>query len=371
MANKIFLTIATLLVSIFGLRAQFLEGNITYNWDQPQKIILSGPIRPVVSLGDRITITISGKSDLRPYEVEKKRGGFLGIGSKRYREVVHNEVPAGKLKIYTDVEGTNWHVSSKDVNRQFKLNVGNLEDKVLYDGMKWETAIRCFLDEPNKNYTHGSANLVLNVEIDTKGRIPYVIQHLKEYPVDEAQGIKDLLDIGNLMKQYPDEMCDELFKFYNSDEQKIHYDAMKTSLLAYLLMKSPNNEVVRLKLTESYLSNGNFAHAKQSAKEEIAKFKNKGLANLKPAERITLASYYFIMAEVAATELMGTQANAFSLAISFYNLAEEQFLLGGALKRPQYRELVASQAKAYQRVGTQAALLEAAKRLENYLQKTK
>jgi hypothetical protein len=364
--------LVTLLLGLFAAGqgySQSLDGSIHYSWDSPQEMVMSGPLLHFISLGDKVTLTLTGRVDLRPYEVEKKRGGFLGIGRKRYREVIHDYKDASEVLIHTGFKGTSWSDVSKLTSRTITLAPSHLIDAPQANGLLEEVRLECFIKEPGKNYVFGASTVNAKLEIDSKGRMPLIIDYLRVAKPTALEQIRPLLEKGNLMRQYPNEICDAIFRFYEV-EQADNFALFKTPLLEYLLNKSPNNGSIRVRLAQSYLNDGNFAQAKLTAKSEAARLK--GLEpNLTSSDRFNLAGHYIVLADAVANQQLGIQGNAFQLALSFYNLAEEQYIkIGGQQKDASYRDLVVKQSKAYQRIGSEVALKEAAVRLETYLQAT-
>lgn len=369
MGTKIFFIICIYLLYAGIIRSQNLEGNITYAWQSPQKVLFNGPYRPLISLGDSVKMTIRGTVDLRPYEVEKKRGGFLGIGAKRYREIVHDYKNADQVNIFTGIDETNWRISAKQVDRETQVLTAVMENGSFFDGMKKNLSLLAFIEEPGKNLVQGTANLIITMEINSRPRIAQIIKYLRDYQPNEFTSIRELLEVGNVMKQYPNELCDELFNFYKNEQQQT-FEIVKTEILQYLLLKSPDNSAIRVKLADSYLQDGNFEGAKQQAKIEIARLKTINPAKMTIDDRILLADAYIVMAGTAELEQQGTQANAFQVAVSFYKLAGDQYKQTSMEKHPKYRDLILKQSKALQRIGSRVAFEEAAHLLEEYLAKT-
>lgn len=345
---------------------QYLEGNIQYGWQAPQRVIFNGPYKDKISIGDSVILTISGTCDLRPYEVEKKRGGFLGIGRKRYREVKHDRHNADDLNIYTSIDGTNWAISQKLIDRKTYLLNTNVEAGSFFENMKKEFLLHSFIQEPGKNLVLGSANLIIRMEIHSRGRIAQILNYLKQYPLEDFPKVRELLEQGIVMQQHPDELCDALFQFYAVSQQDV-FAKMKTDLLDYLLMKSPNNLSIRSRLAKAYLDDKDFIPAMEEAKKAIA-----GILAIDPGKRTLgdhqlLAENYAVLGQAALEKDLGIQANAAQIAVSYYQQALQELKLANLSNSQIYRDVLTTEVKALQRIGSLVAFQEAAQELENYL----
>lgn len=343
---------------------QTQEGIVNYMASSPAPVLLTGSFKPGITLGDVVTIKLSGTVNLRPYEVEKKKGGFLGIGSKRYKERHDNEQSADKFTTVVSLPGTRL-TSSNGLQRTFifddsQLNPGTEE---LLE-IKKEFAIAAFINEAGKNPYLGWSQLKLTVDIETKGRIDYLIKLLRKEKPQSFATILPHLELGNLLRQHPNELATALVNFYKNDQPEI-LSKISQDLYEYLLIKSPNNTAIRSSLALTYVESGQFRIAITEAKKVIAQLQDKPEEQLDKSDMAALATSYQVLAQVATEEQLSAQSGAQLLAARYYGISAGY--LQKISDKNGYIIIRLKQVKCLQAVSSQEALQEAAEILESYL----
>jgi hypothetical protein len=352
------------LFSVLTATSQYIEGNINYLWNSPSRLLLSGEYKPVIVVGDSVTIELSGTVDLRPWEEEKKRGGFLGIGRKRYK-VIHSDVKNVKdVQIHIGLETTNWTTVSKEIQRTVVLLASQTEETDFFNEIKNEHHFNGYIAEAGKNPILGSANVTIRVKIDTKNRMGIILNYLSKYKPESFTLIRDIIDAGNVAKQYPNELIDTLFQYFSKSQPDV-LAKIKTELFEYFLLKSPSNYNVRARLAQAYIEDEKFAIAKAEAIKTIHEIGQKDPTRLEVRDRLALGIAYNSLGDVHALQELGIQANAYQVAVSFYKKAAEQFYLAGTDGLSGYRESITRQVKGLEKIGTITALKEAATLLED------
>lgn len=344
--------------------AQSQEGIVSYEASSPTPVLLTGSFKPAITLGDEVTIKLSGKVNLRPYEVEKKKGGFLGIGAKRYKERHDDERAAGSFKTVISLPGTKY-ITDDGVDRNFKFDDSRLdEDNDEYEAIKKEFFLSAFINEGGKNPYLGWSQLKMTVEIETLGRISYLTKLLsKEKPKSFAK-IQPYLEMGNVLRQHPNELARDIVAFYKSSQPEI-LAQIKQDLYEFLLLKSPGNNAIRSELALNYVESLQFKVALSEAKKVISTLQDKETNTLTQEDKAALATSYLVLAEVSVNERMGTQTNAQLLAAQYYGVSAGYFQMIG--DKNGYIKTRLKQVKSLQAVSTPDALLQAADILEDYL----
>jgi hypothetical protein len=342
--------------------SQSQEGFVSYEANSPKPVLLTGAFKPVITLGDEVTITLSGTVNLRPYEVEKKKGGIFGIGSKRYKERHNNELAAENINTEIRVDGTNY-VSNNGIIRQFTIDESQLKSgSEILSEVKKEYVLTAFINEAGKNPHLGWSKLKLTVDIETRGRILYIIRLLEKETPKSFEALEPLIELGNVMRQHPDELAKEIIKFYKTKPEIL--TRIKQDLYEYLLIKSPSNQSIRSELALTYVQSLQFRKALSDAKVVIEKLGEKSDENLSNEEKVALATSYFVLGEVTVNERMGTQTDAYLIGAKYYNISAGYFRKIGY--KDDYIKAILKQVKCLQSVSTVEALLEAAEALEEY-----
>ncbi|HWW41505.1 hypothetical protein [Pedobacter sp.] len=325
---------------------------------------MTGSFKPAITLGDEVTIRLSGKVNLRPYEVEKKKGGFLGIGAKRYKERHNDEREAGSFKTVVALPGTKY-ISEDGLERTLKFDDSQLNtDKDEYEEIKKDFFLAAFINEGGKNPYLGWSQLKMTVEIETQGRIPYLIKLLAKEKPRSFSKIQPYLEMGNVLRQHPNELARDIVAFYKSNQPEI-LGQIKQDLYEFLLLKSPGNNAIRSELALTYVESLQFRVALTEAKKVIALLQDKENSTLTAEDKAALATSYLVLAEVSVNERMGTQTNAQLLAAQYYGISAEYFQMIG--DKNSYIRTRLKQVKSLQAVSTPEALLQAAEILEDYL----
>jgi hypothetical protein len=343
--------------------AQALTGPIRYEWQSPNRVTLTGDFKPEITLGDSVTLEISGSCDLRPWEEEKKRGGFLGIGAKRYKEIHSDPHRADQLRISVVLENTKYN-DENGTKRNFNFNGQMLsEGDDQYVAARKVYYLAGFIDENGKNFVLGSANINVAVAIETIGRIKYIINQLDKEKPSSFQKIQDLLEMGNVLRQHPDQLAKEVVDYYQK-KQPIVLNRIQQDLYEFLLAKAPSNHAIRSQLANVYVQNLEFDMASNSAKTVIAAMEGKEDDILTSEEKGQLGTVYNVLGEVSAKQHSGTQKNAFSLAAYYYGLSAKYYK---DIDQDKYTTELLRQVKALQAVSSTTSLLQAADVLERFL----
>ncbi|CAD0005764.1 hypothetical protein [Flavobacterium salmonis] len=361
LANK---TLFLILILPFLSYSQIQEGIVSYEASNPVKVILTGAYKPSITLGDQVTVRLSGKVNLRPYEVEKKKGGFLGIGAKRYKERHNNELNAGNFKTVVALTDTKYSTSEGIERRIIFDNSQLLPDSDEYKEIKKEFFISAFIAESGKNPYLGWSQLKLSVEIETIGRIEYLIKLLEKEKLQTFSAIQPFLEMGNVVRQHPNELAKELVAYYKEKQPGI-LAKIKQDLYEYLLIKSPANLSIRSELALTYSESWQFKTANAEAKKVISELQNKNEQDLQDIDKAAFATSYLVLADVVVNEKMSTQTKSQLLGARYYGISANYFKAIG--NNTDYIKTLLKQVKCLQSVSTIEALSEAADILENYL----
>lgn len=357
MVNRYLYSISLFALSIGAQSTycQIVQGNIKYAWQEPTAVFFSGNYKPVVTLGDEISLSINGDIDLRPREVEKKRGGFFGIGAKRYKVIDHDWHKANQVNIYTGISGTNYWKMEKNSNRQISITRALIPFGTTFaESMKGEYNLLCYIAEPGKVLRLGSANVTISMKIETRNRIGLLIDFVKSHNLNSFKDLRDIIEKGNLLKQYPSELADTLTRYYQK-YKPMELAKFETDFYEYLLQKAPENANIRSSLAGTYLRNERFVKAEKESAEVIRRFENPGVGEVKP-DSISVGIAYRNLGEVAERTQLAMQRNAGEVAVAFYDKAM------GFLKNTStvdFLQAARFKVKALQRLGDESALLEA------------
>ncbi|MHA4896262.1 hypothetical protein ACXZ1K_16030 [Pedobacter sp. PWIIR3] len=364
MCSSIRLLILTILLLPRFSFCQTQEGIVNYLAASPTPVLLTGSLKPSITLGDVVIIKLSGTVNLRPYEVEKKKGGFLGIGAKRYKERHNNELEADKFTTVVSIPGTKL-TSDYGLERTFtfddsQLNAGTDESLET----KKEFAISAFIKEAGKNPHLGWSQLKLTVDIETKGRIDYLIKLLRKERPQSFATILPYLELGNVLRQHPNELATALVTFYKNDQPDV-LARISQDLYEYLLIKSPNNTAIRSSLALTYAESLQFRIALTEAKKVISQLQDKPEQQLEKSDMAALATSYQVLAQVTTEKQLSTQSNSQLIAARYYGISAGY--LQKIADKNGYITTRIRQVKCLQAVSTPEALLEATEILENYL----
>ncbi|MEO5600858.1 MAG: hypothetical protein ABIR06_08020 [Cyclobacteriaceae bacterium] len=354
-----------LITATSNVVAQIQHGLIRYEWQSPTKILLTGEEKPVITLGDSVSITLTGTVNLRPYTVQKKKGGFLGIGAKRYKEIHDNVKDVSKVNVYTEVTGTRIQENSRTIVRTFVLTPEMLTDDVIAS-TKREYYLSTFIAEGGKNPSLGWSKVDFAVKIETLGRIKHILDYLKSEKPSSFAKIQEVIEAGNLVKQHPNELASALLAHYKQHQPEV-LNRIKKDFFEYLITKSPSNVSVRSELANVYIEDLQFTAAQSEAKKVLSDLENRPDDQLTKEQIAALASAYKTLGDVSSLEKLGTQKNAYSLAARYFKESAHYYGLNDS--RSEQEGMVLKQIKCLQNVGTVPALAEAATVLTKYLEK--
>jgi hypothetical protein len=348
--------------------SQSQNGTIRYDWQQPNKVLLTGEQKPVITLGDSVVITLSGNVNLCPWEEEKKRGGFLGIGAKRYKEIHDNVLNSNDINTYVELSSTKYNSSGQNVNRSFIFSPALLNSEDQFSAIKKEYFLSAFIPSNCKNFALGWSHLNLSVTIETIGRIKYVTQSLEKEKPSSFAKIQSLIEVGNLVTQHPNELADALVKYYKQNDPTT-LNNIKKDFYEYLLQKAPSNVSIRSELANTYIENLEFTGAKQQAKTVITQLEGLTEEELKDVSHkddlFALATAYKTLANVSSLEDLGTQKNAYALAALYYGTAAKYFKYGN--DAVDFDDMTLKQIKCLQNVGNTESLKSALAVLQQYV----
>jgi hypothetical protein len=349
------------------LCAQTVDGPVSYAANAPEKIIFTGDYRPVITLGDSVSFTITGQVNLRPYEVEKKKGGFFGIGAKRYKERHDDIKPASQVKVALVLEGTNYETEGT-VNPAFTLNETRLKStEIVAAALRQEYTVSGYIHENGKNPYLGWSRIQVAMTFETRGRINYILKFIKEERPTSMARLQPVLELGNVLRQHPDELAKQVVAFYRNNFST-EFQRIKKDLFEFLLLKSPNSLTIQADLASAYIDDLQFAEALAMAKNTIARLEGRTDESLSQDDRSALATSYRNLADISSKEKLGTQKNAYNVAAYYYSLAAKYFYLAGNID--EYSTMTIRQVKCLQLISSVASLQEAAKILQKYLNET-
>lgn len=364
---KHYLILVALFISNGAQSQQRLQGTIDIKDGRTSgPVVLIGELSPDLCAGDKIRLKVSGSVNVRPYDQERKGGGFLGMFKKRYKVRIDDWRAAKDVSFTTELrnetmtEVLNIPREADNSLRSIQIHKDNLGKFTTYN------RLFAWVDEEKTPLCTGK--LTVELEIEPSDRIPMLGEYMKqtyqptERPILEVQEIVSLIEKGNMLKKYPDSVVATVFRSL-ADHPSL--PLIKKDFLKYLLDKAPNSTAIRNEIASVYLNELNFGQASIEAKEVIKRLLIKPLNALTEPEMAELGKSYSILGAVDELQELGTQKDAYTLAATYFGESAEWFRKGSFTDN--YSQAVLQQVRCLQKVGSKDSLKQAEAVLLTYI----
>ncbi|RYG54666.1 MAG: hypothetical protein EOO01_00860 [Chitinophagaceae bacterium] len=364
---KHYLILAVLSITMSAQSQQRLQGTIDIKDGKTTgPVVLIGELSHDLCAGDKIKLKVSGSVNVRPYDEERKGGGFLGLFKKRYKVRIDDWRDASAVSFQTELrnetmtEVLNVPRGADNTVRGIQIHKDNIGKFTTY------YRLYAWVDEAKTPLCTGKLTVAL--EIEPSDRIPMLGEYLKqtyipaERPILEVPEIVGLIEKGNMLKKYPDSVVATVFRSL-IDHPSL--PLIKKDFLKYLLEKAPNSTAIRNEIASVYLNELNFGQASIEAKEVIKRLLSKPLNTLTEPEMAELGKSYSILGAVDELQELGTQKDAYTLAATYFGESAEWFRKGNYTDN--YSQAVLQQVRCLQKVGSKESLKQAEAVLLTYI----